>query len=198
MARPAPLEKAPRHDGVSMVPSRPCRPLSLPRHVREFRRKSGDRGLRRGGMVRIYRLAQFRTCLWPRAGWWASGQEAGQPPGVLKDRWPGRVDPSGRHPGGDTGPRQQPAAGGKTGEPRSPRGTQLKATTNGLFWSRLPSKGRHRRGLFLLAPSADRVSPFQAKAASGCSAPASSGVSPQHVGAASHRPLTPDGRRAPS
>ena len=26
--------------------------------------------------------AQFRTCLWPRAGWWASGQEAGQPPGV--------------------------------------------------------------------------------------------------------------------
>jgi hypothetical protein len=25
-------------------------------------------------------LAQFRTCLWSRAGWWASGQEAGQPP----------------------------------------------------------------------------------------------------------------------
>ena len=24
--------------------------------------------------------AQFRTCLWLRAGWWASGQEAGQPP----------------------------------------------------------------------------------------------------------------------
>ncbi len=26
--------------------------------------------------------AQFRTCLWPRVGWWASGQEAGQPPGA--------------------------------------------------------------------------------------------------------------------
>jgi hypothetical protein len=30
-------------------------------------------------------LAQFRTCLWPRVGWWASGQEAGQPPG-FQDR----------------------------------------------------------------------------------------------------------------
>lgn len=76
---------------------------------------------------------------------------AGQPPGVLKDRWSIGWIPSGRHPGGDTGPRQQPAAGGETGEPRSPRGTQLKATTNGLFWSRRPSKGRHRRGLFLFA-----------------------------------------------
>src|SRR5215831_15933966 len=28
------------------------------------------------------RVAQFRTCLWPRAGRWASGQEAGQPPGA--------------------------------------------------------------------------------------------------------------------
>jgi hypothetical protein len=76
---------------------------------------------------------------------------AGQPPGVLKDRWSTGWIPSGRHPGGNTGPRQQPAAGGETGEPRSPRGTQLKATTNGLFWSRRPSKGRHRRGLFLFA-----------------------------------------------
>ena len=69
----------------------------------------------------------------------------------LKGSMVARVDPYGRHPGGNTGPRQQPAAGGETGEPRSPRGTQLKATTNGLFWSRRPSKGRHRRGLFLFA-----------------------------------------------
>ena len=62
--------------------------------------------------------------------------------------------------------RQQPAAGGKTGEPRSPRGTQLEATTNGLFWSRPPSKGGHRRGLFLIAGRADGVSPIQTKAAS--------------------------------
>jgi hypothetical protein len=52
-------------------------------------------------------------------------------------------------------PTRQPAAGGETGEPRTPRGTQLKATTNGLFWSRRPSKGRHRRGLFLIAPRAE-------------------------------------------
>jgi hypothetical protein len=83
---------------------------------------------------------------------------AGQPPGVLKDRWSIGWIPSGRHPGGNTGPRQQPAAGGETGEPRSPRGTQLKATTNGLFWSRRPSKGRHRRGLFLFARRAVGIS----------------------------------------
>ena len=77
----------------------------------------------------------------------------------LKGSMVARVDPYGRHPGGDTGPRQQPAAGGETGEPRSPRGTQLKATTNGLFWSRRPSKGRHRRGLFLFARRAVGVLP---------------------------------------
>ena len=30
------------------------------------------------------RLAQFRTCLWSRVSWWASGQEAGQPPALPK------------------------------------------------------------------------------------------------------------------
>lgn len=77
----------------------------------------------------------------------------------LKGSMVERVDPYGRHPGGDTRPRQQPTAGGETGEPRSPRGTQLKATTNGLFWSRRPSKGRHRRGLFILARRAVGVPP---------------------------------------
>src|ERR687898_3524651 len=33
-----------------------------------------------GGNRSYLPLAQFRTCLWSRAGWWASGQEAGQPP----------------------------------------------------------------------------------------------------------------------
>ena len=32
------------------------------------------------GEYAYFTLAQFRTCLWSRAGWWASGQEAGQPP----------------------------------------------------------------------------------------------------------------------
>ena len=31
-------------------------------------------------------LALFRTCLWPCVGRWASGQEAGQPPGVRSPR----------------------------------------------------------------------------------------------------------------
>ena len=35
----------------------------------------------RGGCAYLP-FAQFRTCLWPRVGWWASGQEAGQPPGA--------------------------------------------------------------------------------------------------------------------
>src|SRR3712207_4654086 len=83
-------------------------------------------------------LSQFRTCLWSCVGWWASGQEAGQPPESALAL--------------DT-PNRQPEA--KTGAPRSQRGTRLKATTNGLFWSRWPSKGQHRRGLFIIARRAD-------------------------------------------
>src|SRR5436305_13823293 len=63
-----------------------------------------------------FRIAQFRTCLWPRVGWWASGQEAGQPPG--------------EEPASLT---MQPAAGGETGAPRAQRGTRLKATTERAF-----------------------------------------------------------------
>src|SRR4051812_35852637 len=40
----------------------------------------------------------------------------------------------GKDPGSqDPRPEQRPAAGGETGEPRSPRGTQLKATTERAF-----------------------------------------------------------------
>ena len=63
-------------------------------------------------------LAQFRTCLWSCVGWWASGQEAGQPPGSIS-----LLD----------GSDNQSAAGGETGVPRSPRGTRLKATTERAF-----------------------------------------------------------------
>src|SRR5918993_5670221 len=87
-----------------------------------------------GGNRSYLPLAQFRTCLWSRAGWWASGQEAGQPPesNLALDT-----------------PNRQPEA--KPAHPALKRGTRLKATTNGLFWSRWPSKGQHRRGLFLIA-----------------------------------------------
>src|SRR5918993_2836296 len=102
-----------------------------------------------GGNRSYLPLAQFRTCLWSRAGWWASGQEAGQPPesNLALDT-----------------PNRQPEA--KPAHPALKRGTRLKATTNGLFWSRWPSKGQHRRGLFLIAGRAVRGHPFQSKAAS--------------------------------
>src|ERR1700728_3346925 len=63
-------------------------------------------------------LAQFRTCLWPCVGRWASGQEAGQPP---KEEYATSLHP-------------RPAAEGETGNARSQRATRLKATTEGLFW----------------------------------------------------------------
>lgn len=120
---------------------------------------------------------------------------AGQPPGILGSMAEG-VDPPGRHPGGDTGFQQQPAAGGETGEPRTPRGTQLKATTNGLFWSRRPSKGRHRRGLFLFARRAVGVSPSNPRQLPGALAPARSIPCLQStVARATHRPLTPAVRK---
>ena len=119
---------------------------------------------------------------------------AGQPPGVLKDRWSQGVDPYGRHPGGDTRPQQQPAAGGETGEPRSPRGTQLKATTNGLFWSRRLLQRPAPKRLVYPCPACGWGSPIQSTAASGCSAPADRFASPKREAEAMHRPLTPTAR----
>lgn len=114
----------------------------------------------------------------------------------LKGSMVARVDPYGRHPGGNTGPRQQPAAGGETGEPRSPRGTQLKATTNGLFWSRRPSKGRHRRGLFLFARRAVGVLPSNPRQLPGALRPHGSTRLQSAWVRATHRPLTPTARWA--
>jgi len=80
------------------------------------------------------RVAQFRTCLWPRAGRWASGQEAGQPPKEV-DSLPCSCD-------------RQPEA--KPAHPALHGGRGLKQRRSGLFWSRWPSKGQHRRGLSIL------------------------------------------------
>src|SRR3981189_2752331 len=73
-------------------------------------------------------IAQFRTCLWPCVGRWASGQEAGQPPGARSpdpgsQTWVGAV----------AAPNTLLAAGGETGAPRSQRGTRPKATTERAF-----------------------------------------------------------------
>jgi hypothetical protein len=65
-------------------------------------------------------LTQFRTCLWSRAGRWACGQEAAQPPGAKKKMWTSSSGHALRTY--DRQPEQ-------TGEPRSPRGTRLEATT---------------------------------------------------------------------
>src|ERR671920_2463477 len=118
-----------------MAPGRGVVPRQSPKKL--------QKPLVEGGNRSYLSLAQFRTCLWSRAGWWASGQEAGQPPESTLAL--------------DT-PNRQPEA--KTGAPRSQRGTRLKATTNGLFWSRWPSKGQHRRGLFIIAGRAVRGLPF--------------------------------------
>lgn len=87
---------------------------------------------------------------------------------------------------------QQPEA--KPANPESPRGTQLKATTNGLFWSRRPSKGRHRRGLFLLARRAVGDSPSNPRQLPGALRPRSSPRLQSAWTDASHRPLTPAAR----
>ena len=99
--------------------------------------------------------------------------------------------PRGKDPGDEPRPEQRPAAGGETGEPRSPRGTQLKATTNGLFWSRRPSKGRHRRGLFLFARRAVGVIPSNPRQLPGALRPPGSTRLQSAWVRATHRPLTP-------
>ena len=89
----------------------------------------------------MYRPAQFRTCLWSRAGRWASGQEAGQPPrgGRTEGRNVRQDETSGQHlsPGMPlkVSPLVATVTGSRrrTGAPRSQRGTRLKATTERAF-----------------------------------------------------------------
>jgi hypothetical protein len=42
----------------------------------------GEKYLARGGGFDYFSAAHIRTCLWPRADRWTSGQEAGQSPGI--------------------------------------------------------------------------------------------------------------------
>jgi hypothetical protein len=68
-------------------------------------------------------IAQFRTCLWLRAGRWISGQEAGKTPTVLE------VVDGNFHRLSLRGP----AAGGENRRPCPKQVTQLKATTDRAF-----------------------------------------------------------------
>jgi hypothetical protein len=89
--------------------------------------------------------AQFRTCLWLCADWWASGQEARQPPEQVHSLRDCSI------------PDRQPEA--KPANPALNGGRDLKQRRSGLFWSRWPSKGQHRRGLSIIATRAVGVSP---------------------------------------
>ena len=138
-------------------------------------------------------LAQFRTCLWPRAGRWASGQEAGQPPGT-RVRSRGMDIPEARTPD-RKGPRpeQRPAAGGETGEPRSPRGTQLKATTERAFLVSAGFQIRRLKRLVHLARRAVGVSPSKQWQLLGRRARPAPSVSPSHGRRDDSSPLSPGG-----
>ena len=113
--------------------------------------KNPEKPLEIAGNRTYLTSAQFRTCLWPRAGRWASGQEAGQPPGtrvrsrgmdIPEARIPDRKV---RAPNNDRQPEAKPA------NPALHGGRSLKQRRSGLFWSRWSSKGQHRRGLSFIA-----------------------------------------------
>src|SRR5579863_9811421 len=88
-------------------------------------------------------IAQFRTCLWPCVGRWASGQEAGQPP---KEE---TLLPCSR----DRQPEAKPAMPALNGR----RG--LKQRRKGFFgYCRRECRG-HRKGLSIFASSAERDLP---------------------------------------
>jgi hypothetical protein len=81
----------------------------------------------------------IRTCLWLRADRWASGQEAGQPPGSKSPHPDRRSEATGLHP-------------------FSTDGRGLKQRRSGLFWSRAgPPKAGLPKRLVLLAGRADEV-----------------------------------------
>jgi len=124
--------------------------------------------------------AQFRTCLWPRVGWWASGQEAGQPPGVRSKLKADRRKPTGESADCSSSEplNRQPEA--KPAHPALNGGRGLKQRRSGLLWSRRPSKGRHRRGLSILAGRAERVSLSKPRRHLGCRARRFRSVSPPH------------------
>ena len=86
------------------------------------------------------RVAQFRACLWPCVDRWASGQEAGQPPKEVISLFLAHAIGSRR----------------RTGAPRSPRGTRLKATTERAFLVLPAQNAGSPKRLVLLAGRAER------------------------------------------
>ena len=93
---------------------------------------------------------------------------AGQPPGVLKDRWSqGWIPTAGiRVATPDPNNNRQPEA--KPANPALHGGRSLKQRRTGFFGLAGSSKGRHRRGLFILARRAVGVPPSNPRQLPGC------------------------------
>ena len=134
----------------------------------------------------MYRSALFRTCLWPCASRWASGQEAGQPPGTSDP-----IRSSFRTL--DWQPEAKPA------HPVLKRGTRLKATTERAFLvsAGFPQAGPgYRRGLSFIAGRAEGVFPSNPRQHGRLTA-VTVAASPQRVGVDSCLRIMPGARRAP-
>jgi hypothetical protein len=167
-----------------------CRPFSA------CAQNSGgvtEKPLWSGGFDRIYRLAQFCTCLWPRAGRWTFGQEAEQSPGT-RVRSRGMDIPEARTPD-PQGAASRTTTGSRRLNRRTPppRGTQLKATTERAFLVSSALQRSTPKRLVHLARRAVGVSPYQTMAASRVKNPSTPLVSPTHAGAIDSSPLSPGG-----
>src|SRR5918912_3884629 len=100
----------------------------------------------------------------------------------------------GKDPGSqDPRPEQRPAAGGETGEPRSPRGTQLKATTERAFLVSSALQRSTPKRLVHLARRAVGVSPSKQWQLLGRRARPTPLVSPSHGRRGDSSPLSPGG-----
>ena len=119
---------------------------------------------------------------------------AGQPPGVLKDRWSqGWIPTAGiRVATPDPNNNRQPEA--KPANPALHGGRSLKQRRTGFFGLAGSSKGRHRRGLFILARRAVGVPPSNPRQLPGALRPLIFRASPKRPEVATHRPLTPTAR----
>jgi hypothetical protein len=141
-----------RHDAASGRSSNSPSSKSLVQAIGAWR--AAAKSLARLQQIHYFKSAQFRTCLWPCVGRWASGQEAGQPPKDEISKTGSRVPCS-----CDRQPEAKPA------HPALKRGTRLKATTERAFLGSPARMPEDLKRLVLLAGRAERDLPIRTKAA---------------------------------